>query len=242
MSFSKLFADIIHSTVWREAMHVKVVWITMLAMSDRHGQVMSSIPGLADSSKVTLEQCLDALKIFQSPDEYSRTKDYEGRRIMEIDGGWLILNYEKFRDRKDDEEQRIKTRERVRKFRAKAKGSSDDVTQDVTVTRGNDIQSQISDSESNSESDLKRLIHEACEQKSNFDPIGAEIGIIQTRMSKPNDGTPIRSVKYFFPEIEQVCAGLVALKPAAINDVLRRRREQYQKWLKRGDNDQNGTS
>ena len=138
MGFSKLFSDIIHSTVWREKMHVKVVWITMLAMADRHGQVLASIPGLADSAKVTLEECLDALNIFQSPDEYSRTKDYEGRRITEIDGGWLLLNYEKFRERKDDEEQRIKTRERVRKHREKAK----DVTPDVTVTPSNDIQKQ----------------------------------------------------------------------------------------------------
>lgn len=139
VGFSKLFSDIIHSTVWREEMHVKVVWITMLAMADRHGQVMASVPGLADAAKVTLEQCLDALEKFQLPDEYSRTKDYDGRRIMEIDGGWLLFNYEKFRDRKDDEEQRIKTRDRVRKFREKAK----DVTEDVTVTHGNDIQRQM---------------------------------------------------------------------------------------------------
>lgn len=139
VGFSKLFSDIIHSTVWREEMHVKVVWVTMLAMADRHGQVMASVPGLADAAKVTLDQCLDALEKFQKPDEYSRTKDYEGRRVVEIDGGWLLLNYEKFRDRKDDEEQRIKTRERVRRHREKAKG----VTENVTVTHGNDIQIQI---------------------------------------------------------------------------------------------------
>lgn len=152
VGFSKLFADIIHSTVWREPMHVKVVWITMLAMADRHGQVMASIPGLADSAKVSLEECLEALQVFLSPDEYSRTKDYEGRRIVEIDGGWLLLNYEKFRERRDDEEQRLQTRERVRRHRANAKALGNIVTEGVTETECNDI----TDAESDAESEPKK--------------------------------------------------------------------------------------
>lgn len=143
VGFSKLFADIIHSTVWREPMHVKVVWITMLAMADRHGQVFASIPGLADSAKVTLDECIEALEVFSSPDKYSRTKDYEGRRIVEIDGGWLLLNYEKFRERRDDEEQRIQTRDRVRRHRERARALGNDVTESVTATQSNDIQKQI---------------------------------------------------------------------------------------------------
>jgi hypothetical protein len=151
VGFSKLFADIIHSTVWREPMHVKVVWITMLAMADRHGQVFASIPGLADSAKVSLEECIEALEVFSSPDKYSRTKDYEGRRIVEIDGGWLLLNYEKFRERRDDEEQRIQTRDRVRRHREKAKALSNDVTESVTETRCNDIAEADTDTEQNTD-------------------------------------------------------------------------------------------
>ena len=131
--FTKLFADIVHSTVWREDVHTKIVWITMLAMSDRHGQVMSSLPGLADSAKVTLNQCIHALSILSAPDQYSRTKEYEGRRISDIDGGWLLLNYEKYRARKDDEEQRLRTMDRVRRHRARL------VTESVTATAGHPI-------------------------------------------------------------------------------------------------------
>lgn len=151
VGFSKLFADIIHSTVWREPMHVKVVWITMLAMADRHGQVFASIPGLADSAKVSLEECIEALHVFSSPDKYSRTKDYEGRRIVEIDGGWLLLNYEKFRERRDDEEQRIQTRDRVRRHRERARALSNTVTDSVTATRGNDIAEADTDAEQNTD-------------------------------------------------------------------------------------------
>jgi hypothetical protein len=119
MTYAKLFSSIVHSTVWREELHVKVVWITMIALANRHGEVQASIPGLADAAKVTLLQCEDALSRLSSPDKYSRTKEYDGRRIAEMDGGWLILNYARHRATIDKEEEREKTRLRVAKHRAK---------------------------------------------------------------------------------------------------------------------------
>lgn len=150
--YAKVFSDIVHSTVWREDVYTKVVWITMLVMADRHGLVMSSIPGLADAAKVSLEQCLSALEVLSSPDKYSRTKEFEGRRIDEVDGGWLLLNYEKFRSRKDDEEQRIRTADRVRRHRLKLLGrtETDNVTENVTVTQSNPIAETSSTASANS--------------------------------------------------------------------------------------------
>jgi hypothetical protein len=45
--YTKLFSSIVSSTLWREPAATKVVWITMLALADRHGEVEASIPGLA---------------------------------------------------------------------------------------------------------------------------------------------------------------------------------------------------
>ncbi len=115
--FTKLFASIIHSTVWREEMHVKVVWITMLAMADSIGRVEASLPGLADAARVSIPQTEEALARLAAPDQYSRTKDYEGRRIEEIDGGWLILNYLKYRETRDAESRREQNREAQRRWR-----------------------------------------------------------------------------------------------------------------------------
>ena len=139
--YAKVFSDIVHSTVWREDVYTKVVWITMLVMADRHGLVMASIPGLADAAKVSIDQCLEALTVLSSPDKYSRTKEYEGRRIDDVDGGWLLLNFEKFRARKDDEEQRIRTADRVRRHRQKLAEQDKNglVTENVTVTPRNPI-------------------------------------------------------------------------------------------------------
>jgi len=119
--FTKLFSTIIHSTVWREDMHVKVVWVTMLALANRNGCVFASVPGLADASKVSLDQCLDALGRLSSPDKWSRTKVNQGRRIREVDGGWELLNYLKYREKRDDDERRIQTRAAVARHRQKKK-------------------------------------------------------------------------------------------------------------------------
>lgn len=118
VTFTKLFSSITESTVWCEPDSTRIVWITMLAMADRKGRVWGSIPGLANRARVTLEQCENALITFKSPDKYSRTPDNEGRRVEDIDGGWLLLNYEKHRAVQDDEtirESKRKWAERNRK-------------------------------------------------------------------------------------------------------------------------------
>jgi hypothetical protein len=110
-SFTKLMSSITESTVWGESSDTRVVWITMLAMADQHGRVLASVPGLARRAAVPLEACERALNRFQEPDPYSRTPDYEGRRIQPIDGGWRLLNHAKYREMRDQEARREYQRE-----------------------------------------------------------------------------------------------------------------------------------
>lgn len=119
--YTKLFSTILASTIWREPANVRVVWITMLAMSDSEGRVDGSIPGLADLSRVTVEQCQEALKCLSEPDFFSRTKENEGRRIKEIDGGWVILNYLKYREATPADLRREQNREAQKRWRDKRK-------------------------------------------------------------------------------------------------------------------------
>ena len=104
--YTKLFGSIVDSTIWRESKDTKIVWITMLAKANRDGMVEASLPGLADASRVTIEECIEALKCLSSPDKYSRTKAFEGRRIEEIEGGWKILNHAKYRAKMNADERR----------------------------------------------------------------------------------------------------------------------------------------
>ncbi len=95
--FAKVFETILTSTVWGESDHVLRVWIAMLVRADATGIVEGSVPGFARLAKVELDQMLDAIRVLSGPDSYSRTQDHEGRRIEAIEGGWVILNYEKYR-------------------------------------------------------------------------------------------------------------------------------------------------
>ena len=101
--FTKLFSSITDSTIWCESTSVRIVWITMLAMADRDGNIAASIPGLATRARVTVPECEEALTKFLSPDKYSRTPDHEGRRIEVIHGGWRLLNYNYYRNLQDRE-------------------------------------------------------------------------------------------------------------------------------------------
>lgn len=103
MTFTKLFSSITESTIWTEDHPTRLTWITMLAMADRKGRVWASLPGLANRARVTLDEAEAAIKLFLSPDKYSRTSDHEGRRIEPIDGGWRLLNHEKYRSIRDEE-------------------------------------------------------------------------------------------------------------------------------------------
>lgn len=121
--FTKLFGSIVNSTIWREDKETKIVWITMLAMADKDGVVETSFPGLADAARVSLEECRAALDKLASPDEYSRTKDHEGRRVREVDGGWLILNHAKYRHKMSEDYRKEQGAKRQQAFRDKKKAN-----------------------------------------------------------------------------------------------------------------------
>lgn len=117
MGYSKLFSEIVMSTIWREPDHVRIVWITLLAIKDRWHKVNASLPGLADIARVTIDECLEAIKALSSPDHYSRTQENEGRRIQQIDGGWVVLNGEKYRNKMSLDERREYNRIKQREYR-----------------------------------------------------------------------------------------------------------------------------
>src|SRR5687767_11182571 len=94
------------------------MWITMLAMADKDGEVWASVGGLADMARISRDECLVALQELLSPDEDSRTKEHDGQRIEVIPGGWRILNYKKYRELGRTEDRREYFAEHKRQARA----------------------------------------------------------------------------------------------------------------------------
>lgn len=118
--FTKLASSIVTSSVWVQDDYILRVWIAMLATADANGVVEASVPGFANLCRVSIEQMEQAIAKLSEIDVYSRSPDHDGRRIEKIDGGWLILNYAKYRAKRDPEERKRQVREAVARHRAKS--------------------------------------------------------------------------------------------------------------------------
>jgi len=93
------------------------MWITMLASTDANGYITGSIPGMAAIARMSLQEAEQSIAALCSPDPYSRSKEHEGRRLIEADGGWLIVNYAKYRAKRDPEKRREQNRRAQEAYR-----------------------------------------------------------------------------------------------------------------------------
>ena len=105
----------------------KILWVTMLALSNRYGEVAASLPGIAHAASLTMEETVRSLKVLESPDPYSRTTVSEGRRIVKVDGGWQIINYTTYRERGRGADRREYLRVKQQESRARRKACQQNV-------------------------------------------------------------------------------------------------------------------
>ena len=122
--YTKLFGSIVASTIWREDDKTRLVWITMLAIANRHGEVEASVPGLADLSRVSVDECRQALSKLESPDPDSRSSEMDGRRIEKVEGGWRLINHAKYRAKLSVDERREYLTQKKREQRARQQMST----------------------------------------------------------------------------------------------------------------------
>ena len=123
--FTKLFSSIVTSSIWCEDDKTRLVWVTMLALADKNGVVEASIPGLSNAARVPLDDTRRAIVTLMSPDPDSRTRDYGGRRIKECDGGWLLLNHAKYRQKLSKEDRADYQRVKQAEYRSRKKDGLD---------------------------------------------------------------------------------------------------------------------
>jgi len=96
--FTLLWGKILNSSLWvQESKETRLVWIAMLAMKDFEGRIQSSVVGLADRAKVSLDECQEALRVLTSPDANDTSGVEQGRRVRVISGGWEIINHDLYR-------------------------------------------------------------------------------------------------------------------------------------------------
>lgn len=127
--YTKLFGTLVTSSIWSEDDKTRLVWITMLALSNRDGVVEAAVPGLARAANVSIEECRMALAKLESPDPDSRSTEHEGRRIERVDGGFLILNHAKYSEMMSLEARREYNRRKQSEYRKKKQ----DATKELTI-------------------------------------------------------------------------------------------------------------
>jgi hypothetical protein len=120
MAFVKLFSTITESSLWGETKETRLLFVTMLAKADATGFVEASLPGLARVANLTIGETESALVRLEGPDPHSKSPDHEGRRLMRMEGGWLILNYQVYRERRNDEERQAYMRDYMRRYRSES--------------------------------------------------------------------------------------------------------------------------
>ena len=125
--FAKVFSQIFDSTI-AEDYKVRHIFMDLLVMSDSDGVVDKTPEAISRIANVPLEYVKAGLQALSQPDPKSRTKDHDGRRIqlidVERDWGWRIVNFQKYREIRDEEARRIANRSYKRDQRSRARMSA----------------------------------------------------------------------------------------------------------------------
>jgi hypothetical protein len=184
MPFVKLDCGMITSTIWIDQV-ARDVFITALLLAQPqefpepvptikigrlddddfivppgwYGFVPAAGPGIVRLAHVDDDAGQEALKRLAAEDLQSRSDEFGGRRMVRVNGGFIILNYIKYRDRD------YTSAERQRRFRERKRQSVTPLP--VTVTRNitqADSREQIADIErtkkkpsANAEADSRHL-------------------------------------------------------------------------------------
>lgn len=125
--YGKIFARTFEHSMMGSGSHVFAVMSYVIAKTiDSHITLKPDY--LAFVIGDTRERIEEAIKILASPDPESTGKEYDGRRIVPIDGvphEYFVPRHEHYRGLNTSEDVRAATRERVRRFRAKQDGKDD---------------------------------------------------------------------------------------------------------------------
>ena len=128
--FAKIFAQIFDSSIAGDYV-VRHVFMDLLVLADRDGVVDMTLDAISRRTNVPEEMVAHAIKELMKPDRKSRSHQVDGCRIIAIDShrdwGWQIVNYEHYRNIKDEEARRTYFRDKQRAHRAKSQTQPTDV-------------------------------------------------------------------------------------------------------------------
>ena len=119
--YAKLMERITESSLMEEEVMVRYVFMMMLAIADPEGYVIGTDVAIARRLNVSAKDLSKALERLKEPDPDSNSEEHEGRRIIDsdVERGYLVVNYCKYRDMKDEGGRREYMKNYMRQRRAK---------------------------------------------------------------------------------------------------------------------------
>jgi hypothetical protein len=159
VAYSKLYSSIVHSSLWNELDHVRLLFITLLAICDREGYVYGSRDGLVRLANLDSDQCedVDPFEVLLNPDKDSsdllRNPENEGRRIEQVPGGFRIINFSYYRGLRNEDDRREQNKQAQRRHKQKIsqdKPCSAKISQDKPTPSASASSSSVSASASKS--------------------------------------------------------------------------------------------
>ncbi len=119
--YGKIFASMYEGSMVGAGPVVFAVWGYCIAKADVDGTVLLNpnlLAPIIGTSKIEIE---DAIKYLESPDQYSKNPEHDGRRLLHQTGHlFFVVSHEVYRSIKSNEDRREYMREYQRKRRAKA--------------------------------------------------------------------------------------------------------------------------
>ena len=84
--------------------------LDLLILADSDGVVDMTAEAIARRTNGPLKEIKEAIELLCQPDPRSRSKEHEGRRLIPLDSrrdwGWIIVNYQHYRQIRDEEMRR----------------------------------------------------------------------------------------------------------------------------------------
>lgn len=173
--YVKLFRDMLDSTLWMQPDHVVRVWLTLLLLADREGFVEVPVPALASRARVSLEHAIESIEVLEAPDEFSRTDEEEGRRILRITEEktlWKIVNYEFYRKMRTADQKRQYQKMYMRDWRKRRKeeNSHGEENQDSS-SRCDEKVHELAHADADADADAKKTTSSRADDKKNIDTV-----------------------------------------------------------------------
>jgi len=127
--YGKLFAQMYDGTLGtRGPWQALVTFQQLIILADKTGIVDMTPEAISRRTTIPLEIVEIGLRELEKPDDGSRSPEEEGRRIVHLDAGrpwgWRIVNYEKYRKLRNEDERREYHRQYWREKRSKTQQNS----------------------------------------------------------------------------------------------------------------------